>query len=295
MSAQSDTDGQGGNPVDDRTVLPIPGKTGRSAVGLTYEDTPYSLIQQTAAPKGAPNIVVVLLDDVGFGAAGTFGGPMPTPTADKLAAAGLRYNRIHTTALCSPSRAALLTGRNHHAVGTGSITEYATSWDGYNSVIPSTAATIAETLRLNGYSTAAYGKWHNTPVWEVSPIGPFDRWPTGLGFEEFYGFVAGEAHQYFPGLYHGTTPVERPEGVENYHLTTDLTDHAIEWMRNQKSLAPDRPFFVYFAPGATHAPHRFTQSGGSRLRDGSTWGGTGCGKKPSPARRTRAWRRSMPS
>ncbi|WP_197539635.1 arylsulfatase [Sulfuritalea hydrogenivorans] len=205
-------------------------------------------------PEKAPNIVVVLLDDVGFGAAGTFGGPVATPALDELAREGLRYNRFHTTALSSPSRAALLTGRNHHRVNAGGVTEFATGFDGYNSIIPKAAATIARVLRDNGYSTAAYGKWHNTPVWEISPAGPFDRWPTGLGFDEFYGFMGGEAHQYSPGLYRGTTPVERSEHAKHYHLTTDLADQAIAWMHTQKAMTPDKPFFVYWAPGATHAP-----------------------------------------
>ncbi|PJE09889.1 arylsulfatase [Mycobacterium sp.] len=243
-------------PDFDRTRLPLADTPGGGTAGPTISESVMPTIAPVRPPQGAPNVVIVLLDDVGFGATATFGGPVPSPTGDLLAREGLRYNRFHTTALCSPTRAALLTGRNHHAVNTGNITEWATGYDGYNSIIPRSAATIAETLRLNGYSTAAFGKWHNTPVWEVSPAGPFDRWPTGMGFEEFYGFMGGEAHQYNPGLYHGTTPIERPEGVENYHLTTDLADRMIEWVRRQRAIAPDRPFFVYWAPGATHAPHQ---------------------------------------
>ncbi len=239
----------------DRTRLPLPDTPTGGKAAPTIAESVMPIISPIRPPRGAPNVVIVLLDDVGFGATATFGGPVPSPTGAALAQEGLRYNRFHTTALCSPTRAALLTGRNHHAVNTGNITEWATGYDGYNSIIPRSAATVAETLRLNGYSTAAFGKWHNTPVWEVSPSGPFDRWPTGMGFEEFYGFMGGEAHQYNPGLYHGTTPVERPEGVENYHLTTDLADRMIEWVRRQRSISPDRPFFVYWAPGATHAPH----------------------------------------
>ncbi|MCV7077220.1 arylsulfatase [Mycobacterium szulgai] len=240
----------------DRTRLPLPDTPAGGKAGPTISESVMPTISPIRPPTGAPNVVIVLLDDVGFGATATFGGPVPSPTGDALAGEGLRYNRFHTTALCSPTRAALLTGRNHHVVNTGNITEWATGYDGYNSIIPKSAATVAETLRLNGYSTAAFGKWHNTPVWEVSPAGPFDRWPTGMGFEEFYGFMGGEAHQYNPGLYHGTTPIERPEGVANYHLTTDLADRMIEWVRAQRSIAPDRPFFVYWAPGATHAPHQ---------------------------------------
>jgi arylsulfatase A-like enzyme len=242
--------------ITDRTLLPLPDTPTGGRAGLTIKDSQMPRIEPIRPPAGAPNIVIVLLDDVGFGAAGTFGGPVPTPTLDALASEGLRYNTFHTTALCSPTRAALLTGRNHHVANTGNITEYATGYDGYNSIISKTTATIAQVLRENGYSTAAFGKWHNTPVWEVSTVGPFDRWPTGLGFEKFYGFMAGEAHQYYPGLFDGTTPIERPEHVENYHLTTDLVDQAIKWMNAQKALAPDKPFFVYWAPGATHAPHQ---------------------------------------
>ncbi|WP_330865346.1 arylsulfatase [Nocardioides sp.] len=201
-------------------------------------------------------MLVVLLDDVGFGASSTFGGVISTPNADRLASAGLKFNRFHTTALCSPTRAALLSGRNHHTVGMGGITEIATSAPGYSSRRPNSCAPLAEILRLNGYSTAQFGKCHEVPVWETSPLGPFDNWPTGSGFEYFYGFIGGEAHQYYPALYEGTTPVEpdrTPE--EGYHLMGDMTDKAIGWVRRQKSLMPDKPFFAYFAPGATHAPH----------------------------------------
>jgi arylsulfatase len=205
-------------------------------------------------PEGAPNVVVVLIDDVGFGASSTFGGPCQTPTAERLANDGLKYNRFHTTALCSPTRMAMLTGRNHHSVGFGGITEIATSAPGYNAVRPNSAATIAETLRLNGYSTAQFGKCHEVPPWEASPIGPFDRWPTGMGFERFYGFVGGDTHQYAPALYDGTTPIEPPDDP-SYHLSEDMAAQCVSWMRQQKTFAPDKPFFVYFAPGATHAPH----------------------------------------
>ena len=202
-------------------------------------------------------MLVVLIDDCGFGASSAFGGPCATPTAERLAANGLKYNRFHTTALCSPTRQALLTGRNHHSVGMGGITEIATSAPGYSSIRPNTAAPLAETLKLNGYSTAQFGKCHEVPVWETSPMGPFDAWPTGGGgFEHFYGFIGGETNQYAPAIYDGTVPVEpdrTPE--EGYHFTEDMTDRAIDWIRQQKALMPDKPFFVYFAPGATHAPH----------------------------------------
>ncbi len=242
-----------------RSVLPIPSQ-GRSGL-ITYDakdpDTKYPPIPQLRPPKGAPNILVILIDDVGFGATSAFGGPCQTPAAERLAASGLKYNRFHTTALCSPTRQALLTGRNHHAVGMGCITEAATGSPGYSSVLPNTISPIARTLKLNGYATAQFGKCHEVPVWETSPAGPFDAWPTGGGgFEYFYGFIGGEAHQWYPSLYEGTTPIEvekTPE--EGYHFMEDMTDKAIGWIGQQKALIPDKPFFIYFAPGATHAPH----------------------------------------
>jgi arylsulfatase len=242
-----------------RDVLPIADRPVPRSTALDARDPGVSFppIAPLRPPAGAPNVLIVLLDDVGFGAAGTFGGPIATPTADRLAASGLRYTRFHTTSLCAPTRSALLTGRNHHAVGMGAVPEVATSAPGYSSIRPKAAAPIAEVLRLNGYSTAQFGKCHEVPVWETSPIGPFDAWPTGGGgFEHFYGFIGGEANQYYPALYNGTTPVE-PEKTpeEGYHLTEDLTEHAIAWIRQAHSLAPDKPFFAYFAPGATHAPH----------------------------------------
>ncbi len=202
-------------------------------------------------------MLIALIDDAGFASSSAFGGPCNMPAAEKLAQGGLRYNRFHTTALCSPTRAALLTGRNHHTVGMGGITELATSAPGYNSMRPDTCATIAETLKLNGYSTAHFGKCHEVPVWETSPMGPFDRWPAGgNGFEYFYGFIGGEANQWYPALYEGNTPIEPPRTPEEgYHLTEDLADKAVNYIRQQKALMPDKPFFIYFAPGATHAPH----------------------------------------
>ena len=198
----------------------------------------------------------MLIDDVGFGASSVFGGPCETPNFERLANGGLRYNRFHTTALCAPSRAAMLTGRNHHSVGMGGITEVATSAPGNNSLRPNTKAPLAETLKLNGYSTAQFGKCHEVPVWQSSPMGPFDAWPTGSGFEYFYGFIGGEDNQWYPALYEGTSAVEPPKTPEEgYHLTEDLTDRAVGWVRQQKALMPDKPFFMYFAPGATHAPH----------------------------------------
>ena len=239
-----------------RDQLPIPDQPYTGPVFYDAKDpaAKYPPIQPLRPPKGAPNVVVILLDDVGFGASSAFGGPIHTPTAEKLAARGLKYNRFHTCAICSPTRAALLTGRNHHAVGMGGITEIATSAPGYSSIIPNSCASIAETLRLNGYSTAQFGKCHEVPVWETSPVGPFDHWPTNRGFEKFYGFVGGETNQWAPELYDGTSRV-RPPDDPNYHFMTDMTDKTIEWVRTQKALAADKPFFVYFAPGAAHAPH----------------------------------------
>jgi arylsulfatase A-like enzyme len=243
----------------ERSVLPIPDRT---HVGLTtYDakdpDTKFPPIEPLRPPEGAPNVLIVLIDDAGFGSSSAFGGPCQTPNFERLAENGLKYNRFHTTALCSPTRQALLTGRNHHAVGMGGITEIATSAPGYNSIRPKTAAPLAETLKLNGYSTAQFGKCHEVPVWETSPLGPFDAWPScGGGFEHFYGFIGGETNQYAPALYADTVPVEpdrTPE--EGYHFTEDMTDHAIDWIRQQKALMPDKPFFIYYAPGATHAPH----------------------------------------
>jgi arylsulfatase len=241
-----------------REVLPIPDR--KPVTLTTYDakdpDTKFPPITPLRPPPGAPNVLFVLLDDVGFGASSAFGGPCQTPTAERLAKQGLKYTRFHTTALCSPTRAALLSGRNHHAVGMGGITEIATSAPGYNSLRPNTCAPLAEILKLNGYSTAQFGKCHEVPVFESTPIGPFDRWPTGSGFEHFYGFIGGENNQYYPALYDGTTPIE-PERTpeEGYHLTEDLADKAIAWIRQQKAIAPDKPFFVYFATGACHAPH----------------------------------------
>lgn len=245
--------------IPGRSALPIPSKarTGLITYDAKDPDNHNPKIEQVRPPEGAPNVLIVLLDDVGFGAGSAFGGPCAMPNAERLAAQGLKYRRFHTTALCSPTRQALLTGRNHHSVGMGGITEIASGAPGYSSVLRNSAAPIAKTLKLNGYNTAQFGKCHEVPVWETSPIGPFDQWPTGGGgFEHFYGFIGGEAHQWYPSLYDGTTPVEvekTPE--EGYHFMADMTDRAIGWIGQQKALAPDKPFFAYFAPGATHAPH----------------------------------------
>ncbi len=242
-----------------RTMLPIPDRPARGLTTFDAKDpdTAFPPIEPLLPPEGAPNVLIVLLDDVGFGASSAFGGPCQMPTAERLAAGGLRFNRFHTTALCAPTRQAMLTGRNHHSVGMGSITETATSAPGNSSMRSNTKAPLAMTLKLNGYSTAQFGKCHEVPVWQTSPMGPFDAWPSGGGgFETFYGFIGGENNQWEPALYDGTTPVEPPATEEQgYHLTEDLADRAVGWIRQQKALMPDKPFFVYFAPGATHAPH----------------------------------------
>src|SRR5204862_3804545 len=240
----------------DRTVLPIKEPTYPESTVLDARDAKAPPRFEVKAPAKAPNVVIVLIDDIGFGASSAFGGPINMPTLDKLAASGLRYNRFHTTALCSPTRQALLTGRNHHAVGMGGITEIATSAPGYNSLRPQNTAPLAETLKLNGYSTAQFGKCHEVPVWQTSPMGPYEHWPIGSGFEKFYGFVGAESNQWYPALYDGITAIEPPKTPEEgYHFTEDITDQAINWVQQQQSLMPDKPFFMYFAPGATHAPH----------------------------------------
>jgi arylsulfatase A-like enzyme len=239
----------------DRTTLPIhEPQYPHSTVLDVRNATPPPRFEVTA-PAGAPNVLIVLIDDIGFGQPDTFGGPIRMPTADRLAQEGLRYNNFHTTALCSPTRAALLTGRNHHMCNTGSIMETATAFPGNTGRRPDSVAPLAKTLRYNGYTTAHFGKNHETAAWEVSPSGPTDRWPTRCGFDKFYGFMGGETNQWAPAIYDGMTRVEVPRDP-NYHFMTDMTNQAISWMRSVKSLTPDKPFFIYFAPGATHAPHQ---------------------------------------
>ena len=247
-------------------VLPAPEPEFRGTIGRTARESQPDRPHVVRAPPGAPNVIVVLLDDVGFAQFGTFGGAIPTPALDELAAEGLRYNRYHTTAVCSPTRAAMLTGRNHHVSGNGSVTEYATGFPGYNGAWPKTVACVAEILRLNGYATACLGKWHNTPNWESGPSGPFDRWPTGQGFEYFYGFLGGATSQWEPTLYENTRPVVQMTPRRDYHLTSELADRAIAWIRTSQSVAPDKPFFMWLAPGATHAPHHAPRSFIERFR-----------------------------
>jgi arylsulfatase len=238
----------------DRTVLPIQVPKRQVYQDLDVRNVKLPPHFEVKALASAPNVVIILIDDLGFGATSTFGGPIATPTLDRLAQEGLRYNNFHTTALCSPTRAALKAGRNHHTVNMGFITEMATGFPGNTGQIPNATASVAEMLRLNGYSTAAFGKWHETAVWEAGISGPFDRWPIHQGFDKFYGFIGGETNQWAPYLYDGVAQVELPDDP-NYRFMIDMTDKAVAWIEYQKALTPDKPFFVYFAPGATHAPH----------------------------------------
>ncbi len=239
----------------DRTVLPIKEPVYPAITELDARKVKAPSRFEVKAPKNAPNVVIVLIDDIGFGHAGAFGGPINMPTLERLAANGLKYNRFHTTALCSPTRTALLTGYNHHSNNAGAIMEAATAFPGNTGIRPQTITTVAEVLRLNGYSTAAFGKYHECPPWEGSVSGPYDRWPTGSGFDRFYGFIGGETNQWHPMIYDGTTRVYPNVDDPTYHFTTDMTNQAIAWMNTQQSLTPDKPFFMYFATGATHAPH----------------------------------------
>ncbi|MCE2749136.1 MAG: arylsulfatase [Rhodobacter sp.] len=237
-----------------RTVLPIATPPFQGTIGLNSKDSEPFFPPAVTAPEGAPNVLLVMLDDVGFGATSAFGGIIETPRLDALAAEGLRYNRFHTTAVCSPTRAALITGRNHHMAHTGVVMEMATGYDGYNSLLGKDMATIGEILKDNGYNTAWFGKNHNVSDWESTQAGPFDRWPTGLGFEKFYGFIGGVANNWRPALFDGTTPIEPAVGNPDYNLDYDLADQAIAWITMQQTVAPDKPFFAYIAPGAIHAP-----------------------------------------
>jgi arylsulfatase A-like enzyme len=240
----------------DRTVLPLPSSKFEGVVGKTYKESKEDWPKIPTPPTGAPNIVVILLDDVGFGQTSTFGGPVQTPELDKLAAQGLRYTRFHTTAICGPSRAALLTGRNHHQAGVGFLAEWATGYPSYNNMIPRETSGMGSIFKYNGYDTSWFGKNHNTPDWETSVVGPFDRWPTGMGFDYFYGFNAGETNQYYPVIFENTKAVEPMKTPEQgYHFMTDMTDRAIQWVQYTKSVAPQKPFMIYFAPGIAHAPH----------------------------------------
>ncbi|MBI1824768.1 MAG: arylsulfatase [Planctomycetes bacterium] len=236
-------------------VLPRPDQPFKGKIGRTVKESTKDFPKEVQAPKGAPNILLILTDDVGFGASSTFGGPIPTATMERLAKNGLRYTQFHTTALCSPTRAALLTGRNHHSVATGVVMEWGTGFPGYNSLQPKSAGTFAEILKQNGYNTAWYGKNHNVPDWHTSQAGPFDLWPTGLGFEYFYGFIGGDTSQWAPALFDGTKPIEPPHDAKDYFFDKDMADHCIDRIRMLHAVAPQKPWLQYYAPGTAHAPH----------------------------------------
>src|SRR5213592_3419285 len=239
----------------DRTVLPRPAQPFQGIAKRTLEGSEAAFTKPVKPPPDAPNILLVLIDDAGFGNPSTFGGPIATPTLDKLAAGGLRYNRFHVTALCSPTRAALLSGRNHHAVGFGSISELIGGWPGYSTNWPTSAASIAQILQLNGYNTAAIGKWHLTPDAQQGPAGPFDRWPNALGFDYFWGFLGGETSQFDPLLIENNKVIGVPKD-KNFYLNDAMVEHSVTWIRDQKAQAPNKPFFLYFSTGASHAPHQ---------------------------------------
>ncbi|HJY82935.1 MAG TPA: arylsulfatase [Candidatus Binatia bacterium] len=238
-------------------VLPRPPQPFKGKIDRTAKDSTPDFPKEVSAPQGAPNILLILTDDVGFAASSPFGGPILTPTFERLAASGLRYTQFHTTALCSPTRSALITGRNHHSNASGVVMEIATGYPGYNSLMPKSNGTIAEVLKQNGYNTSWYGKNHNVPDWHTSQAGPFDLWPTGLGFEYFYGFLGGDSNQWHTAIYENTRPVEAEEqrGDHPVHFDQLMADHAIAWLRMQHAVAPNKPFFVYYTPGTAHAPH----------------------------------------
>ncbi len=240
--------------------LPYPSKKFKGKIRRLVPDSEPSPLKKKPPLAKAPNVLLIMLDDVGFGSPATFGGPVSMPAVERIAQDGLKFNQFHTTALCSPTRASLLTGRNHHSVHMGGITEVANSFPGYDSVIPPESATVAKILKENGYSTACFGKWHITPSWEQGPAGPFDRWPTGMGFDRFYGIIGAESSQWEPAAYDQTTPIQPHLGNEDYHFSEDLADQTIQWIEQQKATAPDTPFFCYFAPPAVHAPHHVPEN-----------------------------------
>ena len=272
LAAQPQTDEKAPYPVD-RTMLPIPEPKLAPITTLDARNAKAPPRFEVKAPAGAPNVLIVLIDDMGFGQSSAFGGPIHMPTLERWPRSGLRYNQFHTTALCSPTRAALLTGRNHHICNMGSITETATAFPGQTGQRPNSVAPLAEMLRLNGYSTAAFGKSHETAAWEVSPSGPTDRWPTRSGFDKFYGFIGGETNQWSPAIYEDMTRIEVPKDP-NYHFMTDLANQAIKWTNAQKSLTPDKPFFIYFAPGPPMRRTMCRRNGSPSTRASSTRAGT---------------------
>ena len=251
----------------DGRYLPPPPPTFQGDINLNAAQSKPAWPARVVPPKGAPNILLIMTDDVGFGAPSTFGGVIPTPTLDSIAANGLRYTNFHSTALCSPTRAALITGRNHHSVGFGVVSEAATGFPGYNSIIPKSSATIGRILLENGYRTAWFGKDHNTPSWDASQVGPFDQWPMGMGFEYFYGFVGGDTSQWEPNLFRNTTAIYPYVGHPGWNLTTAMADDAIRWLNQLNDINPSMPFFLYYVPGGTHAPHQPTQEWITKISD----------------------------
>src|SRR5215467_12942754 len=266
LAQQLSSPNQSTPPAEGSAVLPVPQPQFRGVIGRKASDSTPDFPKGVTAPTGAPNVLLIMTDDTGFGAARTFGGPIPTPTLDRLAKSGLRYNQFHTTALCSPTRAALLTGRNHQSVGMGNITEFATGYPGYTSIIPKSAGTVGNILVDNGYNTAWFGKHHLVPEWMQGPGGPYDQWAGGLGFEYFYGFLGGDTDQFHPALFENTTPVLPPVGDPNYILIRDLADRSINWIRTQHAAAPDKPFLLYLAPGNSHAPHHASKEWIAKFR-----------------------------
>jgi arylsulfatase A-like enzyme len=243
----------------DGKYVPSPPPDFGGVINLNATDSKPCWPAKIVPPKGAPNVLLIMTDDQGYGVSGTFGGVIPTPTMDRIAKMGLRYTQFHSTALCSPTRAALITGRNHHSVGFGVIGEMSTGFPGYDSIIQSNSATVGEVLKENGYATSWFGKNHNTPTYQYSAAGPFDQWPSGMGFEYFYGFMGGETDQWTPYLFRNTNQVFPWIGKHGYNLTTDLADDAIQHIQELNVSAPDKPFFVYYVPGGTHSPHQPTK------------------------------------
>ena len=275
----------------DGRYLPPPPQPFTGEIELNAAQSKPAWPARVVPPKGAPNILLIMTDDVGFAAPSTFGGVIPTPALDRIAANGLRYTNFHSTSLCSPTRAALITGRNHHSVGFGVVSEAATGFPGYNSVIGKDSATIGRILLENGYRTSWYGKDHNTPTWPASQAGPFDQWPTGMGFEYFYGFVGGDASQWEPNLFNDTTPIYPYVGQQGkWNLTTAMADDAIHWITQLKDINPTLPWFVYYVPGGTHAPHHPTPEWVEKITPCifSTRAGTRCATRSSPTRRSSA-------
>ncbi len=287
-----------GSPAVAQESLPFPPTPSGSKAGPTIATSTYSpLPAQSHLPAGAPNILVIMLDDVGPALPSTFGGVINTPTLSRLADDGISYNRFQNAAVCSPTRAALLTGRNPHRVGFGQIAELSNDWDGYSGRIPRTSATVAKVLGDYGYATAAFGKWHNTPANETTAVGPYTNWPVGqgVGFDYFYGFLAGESSQWDPAVVENTVRLDPSRGKPRYHLTEDMTDKAVSWMKQERALTPDRPFFMYWAPGASHGPHQIFKEWADKYKGKFDAGWMLCAIVFSPARNSSDGYRRTPS